>query len=106
MRRVLVPIAAGVALGIIVTGVLAYFMISRESTGWVDGLGRPLVPAPWPARFVFGASKEWAGWSWFLVDLFWFWGGLGIAFYLGSLAGEQPKNSKLPNTLAATIGII
>jgi hypothetical protein len=106
MRRVLIPIAAGVALGVIVTGVLAFFMISKESMGWVDGLGRPLVPAPWLARLVFGASREWAGWFWFLADLVWFWGGLGIAFFLGSRAGEQSKNSKLPNALAAIIGII
>src|SRR6266404_5663786 len=106
MRRVLIPIAAGVALGVIVTGVLAFFMTTKESTGWVDGLGRPLVPAPWLARLVFGASREWAGWVWFLVDLVWFWGGLGIAFFLGSLAGEQSKTSKLPKALVAIIGII
>ena len=106
MRRIFIPIAAGVVLGIIVTGLLAYFIVAKDSTSSVDGLGRSLVPAPWPARFIFGASKEWAGWSWFLVDLVWFWGGIGLAFSLGSLAGERSSVSRIPKVIGACFGVL
>lgn len=66
MRRIFIPIAAGVVLEIIITGLVAYFVVAKDSTSLVDGLGRSLVPAPWPARLIFGASKQWAGWSWFI----------------------------------------
>lgn len=69
MRRTLIPIAVGIGLGVFVAAFLGYFVVSKESTYWVDGLGRPLGTAPWLARLVFGTDKEWAGWSWFFLDL-------------------------------------
>ena len=106
MRRILIPIAAGVALGVIITALLAYFVVAKDSTSWTDGLGRSLVPAPWLARLIFGASKEWAGWSWFLVDLVWFWGGIWLAFSLGSLAGERSLVPRVPKILITSFAIL
>lgn len=106
MRKILIPMAAGIALGVIITGLLAYFIVAKDSTSWVDGLGRSLVPAPWPARLIFGASKEWAGWSWFLVDLLWFWGGIWVAFTLGSLAGERAGGPRVPKVIVASLGVV
>jgi hypothetical protein len=106
VRRTLIPIAVGIGLGVFVAGFLAYFTVSKESTYWVDGLGRPLDTAPWLARFVFGADKEWAGWAWLFIDLLWFWGGIGLAVFLGSLAGERPAASRFPKSFVAIVGII
>lgn len=106
MRRMLIPLAVGVGIGVFVASFLGYFLVAKQGTYWVDGLGRPLFSAPWPARLVFGANKEWAGWSWFFVDLLWFWGGLGLAFFLGSLAGKHPTESKLPKALITILGIV
>ena len=106
MRRTLIPIAVGVGLGVFVAGILAYFSVAKQSTYWVDGLGRPLVSAPWVALLVFGTNKEWAGWTWFFLDLLWFWGGIGLAFFLGSLSGKPPNESKLPKALITIVGIV
>jgi hypothetical protein len=72
VRKVLILIAAGVMIGVVVAGFLAYFTVTSRSGYSVDGLGRPLGPSPWFARWLFGADKEWAGLGWFLIDLLWF----------------------------------
>lgn len=106
MHRTLTPVAVGIGLGVIFAAFLAYFIVAKQSSYWVDGLGRPLVTAPWLARLVFGTNKEWAGWSWFFVDLLWFWGGIGLAFFLGSLSGKTPNQSKPPKALVTIVGIV
>lgn len=105
MRRTLIPIAVGIGLGVFVAAFLGYFVVSKESAYWVDGLARPLGTAPWVARFVFGSDKEWAGWSWFFLDLLWFWAGIGLAIFLGSLAGERPAASSFPKPVVTVVGI-
>ena len=74
----------------LIAGVLAYFVRSfHQPTGvWFDGLGRSLEETPFIARFVFGADSQWAGWSYFALDLVVFWGGVALAYGLLTLAGK------------------
>jgi hypothetical protein len=88
-----------------VAAFLAYFTVAKESPYWVDGLERPLHTAPWLARLVFGTDKEWAGWSWFCLDLLWFWGGISLAVFVGSLVGRRSVASSLPKPLITIAGI-
>ena len=86
-------VAATIGLSVLVVGVLAYFVTSYGSeTGMVlDGLGRFLEPAPFIAQFVFGSDRLWPGWGWFVIDLVWFWGGVGCAAGLCSLAQKVQR---------------
>jgi hypothetical protein len=40
-------------------------------------------------RLFFGQERAWAGWFWFVADIVWFWGGLGLGFVLLS---SKPKS--------------
>jgi hypothetical protein len=96
MKRVLEKVcyaAAGlVGIGILVTGFLAYFVISFDpaTRHHFDGLGRELEPSPWFIRWIFGQDRDWPGWGWWLFDFVWFWGGIAIAYGLVKL-GERFK---------------
>jgi hypothetical protein len=69
---------------------LAYSVTSHDpSTGlWHDGLGRPLSDSPWFMRLIFGTDHQWAGWTWFLVDMGVFWGWIGLCTYIAKRADK------------------
>lgn len=77
----------GVLLGLGVLGAtfVAYFITSVDAQGqWYDGFGRGLAESPFLVRIFFGQDRMWAGAGWFVFDMAAFWGGLAVAFFLGS----------------------
>jgi hypothetical protein len=75
-----------------VLGLIAYFVSSfdKASGTWFDGLGRPLVPAPFLIRAVFGSDRLYPGAAWFIVDMVVFWGGF-MALQLLTDRDKDPK---------------
>lgn len=72
-----------ICLVVLVAAFLAFFTTGQST----DGLGRPLTESPVVMRFFFGQDRSWAGWGWFVADMIWFWGGLGLGISL--LAGKR-----------------
>ncbi len=70
---------------------LGYFVVKTTpgGIGLLDGLGRSLEPAPFLARFFLGQDRMWAGWGWWAIDMFWFWGSMALAFFLFSAAQRK-----------------
>ena len=83
--KALITIAVVLAIGILLCGVLAYFVTNAENGIIIDGLGRKLSLSPFFVRFFLGQERLWAGWFWFIADIIWFFGGLSCASLLGSL---------------------
>lgn len=71
----------------------AYFVTKFNPVDktFYDGFGRLLNPSPFFMRMVFGQDRFWAGWSWFLIDLIIFWGGMAIAILLINLGYKETK---------------
>ena len=71
----------------------AYFVtkFNPANKAFYDGFGRPLTTSPFFMRIVFGQERLWAGWSWFLMDLIIFWGGIAIAWYLVDFGFKDEK---------------
>lgn len=88
IKKLLYAIVICEGLALFVLGFLAYFTRSRDVQAnlWRDGLGRPLVDTPLIARFFFGADSQWAGWSQFVLEMMFFWGGIGVGYLLIQLA--------------------
>ncbi len=84
--------AVVVGVSVFVAGFLAYFIFKYDPTTQqtFDGLGRTLGPSPLFMRFIFDEDRLWAGWTWWTVDMIWFWGGIGVAYLLFKL-GEKIK---------------
>lgn len=107
LKAIILGTAIGIGLGLFVVGFRAYFVVGLDGGIMSDGLGRPLVDAPWLARMVLDADRQWAGWAWFAADAAWFWLGLILAMMVGSLAtsigggAENPLTSMPQRTLIA-----
>ena len=86
MNRAFRYIGGAICITVVVAAFLGYFV---SDTSGHDGLGRQLYPAPLLMRIFFGQERYWAGWLWFVGDLLWFWGGLGLGFYL---MAREPKD--------------
>lgn len=71
---------------VVIAAFIAYFVLSfdPQSKITVDGFGRQLFDAPWFVKTFLGQDHLWAGWSWFIVDMLIFWGGVGIGSRLAS----------------------
>lgn len=84
------------ALGILVAGFLAYFVIHRDPVSGLDydGLGRQLVHSPWLMRFIFGQERLWAGWGWFAVDMAVFWAPIVGVGMVAQLREDRPKSTR------------
>lgn len=79
LRKVLAPIAVMWFVALLIAGFLAYFVTSPGPHGLVDGLGRPLMEAPFLMRFLFGQERLWTGFGWFFGDMLIFWGSIAVA---------------------------
>ena len=68
----------------------AYFLRSVDLKNQIvyDGLGRVLSEPPMWVKFLITDEKVWAGLGWHVIDIFWFFGGLFLAFWLYSLAED------------------
>src|SRR6185503_16774164 len=93
-----VPRIAYIAVGLwIVTasvlGVIAYFVSSfdKASSTWYDGLGRPLVQAPFLIRAVFGSDRLYPGALWFVIDMVAFWSGFIALQFLTDRDKKTPR---------------
>jgi len=85
-------------IGLVVFVFLAYFTRSYDPLAgiWLDGLNRPLRKAPLIASFIFGVDRQWPGIRWYAIDLFIFWGTVGInagIFKIISILKEKGLNS-------------
>lgn len=80
MRKLAIIVGSALILGALIASVVAYFVTSTDPITklMVDGFGRPLAESPWWMRLFFGQERMWAGGKWFLVDLVWFWGSIGL----------------------------
>jgi hypothetical protein len=88
MHRILNVFGGILCLIVLCAAFLGYFVTDTQG---YDGLGRPLSSAPIFMRIMFGQERAWAGWFWFVADLFWFWGGLAIGLVLLSAKQKAPK---------------
>lgn len=96
MRKLVGYSGAILVLALLIMGFFAYFVRSVDPVThvWYDGLGRRLSDAPLIARLIFGSERDWAGWTWFLVDMVVFWGGFGIAVLLCQFGFRDADLSK------------
>ncbi|MCH8916813.1 MAG: hypothetical protein IIC52_02045 [Proteobacteria bacterium] len=90
LQKVCYSAAGIVGIGILVSAVLAYFVVSFDpvTRQTFDGLGRELEPSPWFISFIFGQGANWPGWRWWLADFVVFWGGIGIIAGLANLGSR------------------
>jgi hypothetical protein len=86
MNRIRQFLGALLCLVVFGAALLGYFVTDGNGH---DGLGRSLSSAPFFMRLFFGQERAWAGWFWFVADIVWFWGGLGLGFVLLS---SKPKS--------------
>ncbi len=84
MRKLALYAGAVVIVIVFVAAFVAYFVSALDVTTQqlADGFGRPLSESPLFMRLVLGQDQLWAGWTWFLVDLVVFWGGIAIGYLL------------------------
>ena len=77
-------------IGFLILGFLAYFVSSFDKSKGImhDGLGRVLFESPFIVRFIFGQERLWPGWSWFIIDMIIFWGGIAIGYWLIQVANR------------------
>jgi hypothetical protein len=96
LRKVCYGIIGVEVLLVLYLGIMAYFVRSydRSSGRIFDGLGRLLEPAPFVARFIFGADSYWAGWLQFGLEMVVFWGGAAIGVGLISYASMKKIDIK------------
>lgn len=100
MRRIAAKVILAILFcgvgGLLFTGCLAYMVRSVDTGDGVvhDGLGRELKPAPFVARYIFGAERMYAGAAWFVIDLVVFWTSVILFFQLGKLAGYLEKQPR------------
>ncbi len=76
MNRVLQLFAVIIFISVLIAGFLAYFVRPDPA---IDGLGRELELAPTIVRFFLLRDSLWAGWSWYALDMIWFFGGICLA---------------------------
>lgn len=79
LQKIFVPISIIWFISLFVTGIFAYFITKTGPQGMVDGLGRPLIEAPFLMRFFFGQERLWAGFAWFFAEMVVFWGSIAAA---------------------------
>jgi hypothetical protein len=83
MRKFIGWLGVAIIVSAFVAGFFAYFIFRLDPlTGIIyDGFGRPQYESPWIIRIVL-QEGHWAGWTWFIADMFIFWSSLAVGITL------------------------
>lgn len=90
MKHVYKFLAGGIGIGVLVASFLMVFFRTFDPQTRVvyDGLGRVLTEPPLWAKVFLTEEAAWAGLGWHLLDIVWFFGGIGLAIFLFNLGDD------------------